>query len=278
MFGHNPKQCVQGQDCFRCNRRGHQAKDCPEKLKTNAQVTILCLRCGDLGHDMASCRNNYAPDDLKGIQCYICQKFGHLCCIDYKDNGSRELSCYNCAQSGHTGQGCAKHHREDHFASHPTLCYRCGQEGHFARGCTKNPKSVWLPGESFTPTRNLKEEKGTRNTRSLPREFGRENKKKKLVFDEKSASATNYKIKGGWVVDDPVSIPKWKRKANGWSSPSKFHSRASGGRFPSPNTPSKRYNFYAESPFSRGSSSRGSTPNFHPRFSTSSFRNPRVFL
>lgn len=56
---------LQGQDCFVCKRKGHLAKDCPDKNKKIVQESEICLRCGEVGHIMSSCPNDYSPDDLK---------------------------------------------------------------------------------------------------------------------------------------------------------------------------------------------------------------------
>lgn len=58
---------MQGRDCFKCNRRGHFARDCLEKDPSSNETSDICLKCGDLGHDMFSCYNEYSPDDLKVV-------------------------------------------------------------------------------------------------------------------------------------------------------------------------------------------------------------------
>jgi hypothetical protein len=40
---------------------------------------------------------------MQEIKCYVCKQNDHLCCADFSDNYPNELTCYNCAQSGHTG-------------------------------------------------------------------------------------------------------------------------------------------------------------------------------
>lgn len=37
------------------------------------------------------------------IQCYVCKCFGHLCCVNNRNAGPREVSCYRCGQLGHNG-------------------------------------------------------------------------------------------------------------------------------------------------------------------------------
>ncbi|XXG65363.1 hypothetical protein AAC387_Pa05g3081 [Persea americana] len=132
-FGHTGNCCIQGKHCYLCRRRGHLKKDCPREHLNGSQDFKMCLRCGDAGHDMSLCINDYPPDDMKRTQCYVCKSFGHLCCQNFIDTGPREIPCYNCGQSGHTGIGCTKPHGE-RSAALPTLCYRFGEDGHLLRG------------------------------------------------------------------------------------------------------------------------------------------------
>ncbi|XP_020588876.1 uncharacterized protein LOC110030490 [Phalaenopsis equestris] len=292
-FGHIGKHCMQGQDCFVCKRKGHHAKECPDKRKNNSDesISIICLRCGDLGHDMAFCRKDYASSDIKEIRCYICKQYGHLCCVDYKDNGPIEISCYNCAEFGHTGQGCAKQRCETTVMT-PTLCYKCGQEGHFARGCTNKLKSVKRLGESSMPISQLKAKKDAKVSKSLPRDFGREHRKKSSYCDK---STRTMKSKGGWIVDDIGYLPRKIQRTKAWASPTtpsdmtnRFQPASSVSRysgyssFSSPHTPHLKYNGHLGTPISRvytgsyhhdstGSYHHGSSGSYHHDFSVSRF-------
>lgn len=107
-YGHNGKYCKKVTACFICKRRGHLAKDCPN-AKTQilqAQSCEFCLKCGDTGHDMFTCKDGYSSTDLEKIQCWVCKAFGHLLCVDYKDYGPKQVSCYNCGKLGHLGSDC----------------------------------------------------------------------------------------------------------------------------------------------------------------------------
>lgn len=282
-FGHIAKHCLQGQDCFICKRKGHHAKDCQHKRENNSQEPVICLRCGDFGHDMASCRNSYATGDIKEIQCYICKKYGHLCCVDYAEDGPSQISCYNCAEPGHAGQGCARQRGENNTSTPSTLCYKCGQEGHFARGCTKHLKSSNRKRESSAPAKvkkvsksfgkfngepvtsvkrsTDKKDKDSKVSKSVPKNYGRMRRKESPYFD-RSTKPVKSKVKGGWIVDDTVHPPKRTHITNGWpSSPytpsgrSNQNYSSSAGGYSCPRTPSQMtYNVHSASSGGRYSS------------------------
>lgn len=241
LFGHNSKQCTQGQDCFICKKGGHIAKDCPEKHNRNTQQSTFCLRCGESGHDMFGCANDYPCDDVKEIKCYVCNQKGHLCCADFSDICPKEVSCYNCAQPGHTGLGCAKQRREASTTATPTLCYKCGEEGHFARGCTKNTKSDRMNGESSAYSWKKGKGKKDFGTRSAPHDARKTSKRKSPLFEERrNSSHFKSKARGGWIADDADDQPYKKYKPNVWASPStpkkqyNNHQFSSGGDYSTP--------------------------------------------
>ncbi|CAL9096001.1 unnamed protein product [Musa acuminata var. zebrina] len=280
LFGHNGKHCLQGQDCFVCKRRGHHAKDCPYKNKKVAQCSEICLRCGETGHVMLSCRNDYSPDDLKEMQCYVCGKYGHLCCVNFTDTGPRESFCYNCAKPGHTGLGCAKPRGDSVAVDSPAVCCICHEEGHFARGCTKRTKSSRKMGESLTPQTFDKKNRRSRGFKSVPRDFGKERKKKSLVYEERrNMTASKLKTRGGWIVDDPSDLPKKKFRANNYSSPvtptqrsQRNYSSGFSGHSSSFHTP-KRWKSYTGTP-----NSHATVKALHREFSSERFSNSLLFL
>ncbi|XP_004229054.1 uncharacterized protein [Solanum lycopersicum] len=105
--------------CFICKRRGHLAKDCLN-AKTQilqAQSCEFCLKCGDKGHDMFTCKDGYSSTDLEKIQCGVCKAFGHLSCVDYKDYGPKQVSCYNCGMLCHLSSDCLNLRRNIQLAS-----------------------------------------------------------------------------------------------------------------------------------------------------------------
>ncbi|CAN6372521.1 unnamed protein product [Urochloa humidicola] len=286
LFGHNAKQCTQGQDCFICKKGGHMAKDCPDKHKRNDHQSTLCLRCGEIGHDMFGCTKDYPADDIKQIRCYVCNQNGHLCCLDFSDNCPKQISCYNCAKSGHSGLGCAKQRRETSDVTTPTKCFKCNEEGHFARGCTNTAKSDRSKGR-FSSSHSHRKEKWKKDSsaRSASHD-GRKTSKRKSPHYEDRMDTPRHKSKsrGGWTGGDDVDdLPFKKYKSSGWGSPSTpkkpytNHQFSSGGDYMTPR-PSGRQNHGFASPNSNYSpsskkhgysSSRFSTSKKHTRFETS---------
>lgn len=279
MFGHIAKRCTQGQDCFICKRRGHIAKNCPDRHNQTPQDSVICLRCGDLGHDMLSCKNDYTPEDLKEIQCYVCKNYGHLCCVDFVDNGPQDVSCYNCAQSGHTGLGCAKSRGEMVDDGPLTQCYKCGEEGHFARGCTKKTKfDRWGGGSSTSWTAN--ENVDPMGYHAAPHDLGkaRKKKKKRIQYEGKyndrwNMTGSKSRIKGGWVVDDPGDLSRRERKASRWRSLSTstrnscdVYSSPSGGQYSTPQSPFRKHRSYLGTPNSNAGTSSHRNGYSSPRY------------
>uniref|UniRef100_J3N952 CCHC-type domain-containing protein n=1 Tax=Oryza brachyantha TaxID=4533 RepID=J3N952_ORYBR len=283
LFGHNSKQCTQGQDCFICKKGGHIAKECPEKHNRKTQQSTFCLKCGESGHDMFGCANDYPQGDVKEIKCYVCNQKGHLCCADFSDICLKEVSCYNCAQPGHSGLGCAKQCREASTATTPTLCYKCGEEGHFARGCTKSTKSNHMKGESSAHSRKKGKGKNDFGARSAPYDARKTSKRKSPLFEERrNTPHFKSKARGGWIADDADDQPYKKYKPNAWASPStpkkqySNHQFSSGGDYSTPQSSRWQRNGFASpsstySPNARKhsfSSSRFAS-NTHVRFGRS---------
>ncbi|CAL4992417.1 unnamed protein product [Urochloa decumbens] len=280
LFGHNAKQCTQGQDCFICKKGGHMAKDCPDKHKRNDHQSTLCLRCGEIGHDMFGCTNDYPADDIKQIRCYVCNQNGHLCCFDFSDNCPKQISCYNCAKSGHSGLGCAKQRRETSVVATPTECYKCGEEGHFARGCTNKAKFDRSKGKSSSHNQRKERWKRDCSARSAPHDAHKTSKRKSPHFEDRMDTPRHKsKARGGWTGgDDLDDLPFKKYKSNGWGSPSTpkkpYTNHSSCGDYFTPQ-PSRRNNHDFASPDSNYSpsakkhgysSSRFASSNKHTRW------------
>ncbi|PUZ45285.1 hypothetical protein GQ55_8G209900 [Panicum hallii var. hallii] len=283
LFGHNAKQCTQGQDCFICKKGGHMAKDCPDKHKRNDHQSTLCLRCGEIGHDMFGCTNDYPRDDIKQIRCYVCNQNGHLCCFDVADNCPKQICCYNCAKSGHSGLGCAKQRRETSAISTPTECYKCGEEGHFARGCTKNAKFHRSKGKSSSHSQRKEKWKKDSSARSAPHNARKTSKRKSPHFEDRMDMPRHKsKARGGWTGgDDLDDLPFKKYKSNGWGSPSTpkkpyMNRQISDGDYFTPQS-SRRHNHdytspnsnYSPSAKKHGFLSRFAASNTHVRFGRS---------
>ncbi|XP_057976986.1 uncharacterized protein LOC131164052 isoform X2 [Malania oleifera] len=149
------KQCEQ--HCFFCQRRGHFAKDCPDKHEEDCVTSQICLRCGDSGHDLMSCGNNYSSHDLRKIQCYMCKSFGHLCCANFPELDPCQVTCYNCGLPGHVGSACKKLCGDASRTRSP-LCYNCGEEG-LKQDCAPDAEVGWSMGDLLTPNQGNAENK-----------------------------------------------------------------------------------------------------------------------
>ncbi|KAL2481783.1 Uncharacterized protein Adt_34749 [Abeliophyllum distichum] len=143
-LGHEGKHCKRVNNCFICSKKGHLATKCPLNLPEKDHTSRFCLKCGNSGHDMFSCTDEYCSEDLKCIQCYVCKAFGHLCCVDNKSEGPRQVSCYSCGQSGHSGFECTKLNENAKEMQSTSVRSKCEEGGHSPQKCIKSPEAGGL--------------------------------------------------------------------------------------------------------------------------------------
>ncbi|XP_010319586.2 uncharacterized protein [Solanum lycopersicum] len=91
--------------CQICGEENHSAAGCSPLEKKKRR----CFICGHYRHNGKYCK--------KKIQCGVCKAFGHLSCVDYKDYGPKQVSCYNCGMLCHLSSDCLNLRRNIQLAS-----------------------------------------------------------------------------------------------------------------------------------------------------------------
>jgi len=148
-----------GPMCHNCNRQGHGAADCTERVRP-----VACYMCGEEGHMKEGCPKGKclncgakAPDagDYP-TSCGQCRRL-------------READCFNCGGRGHTRTTCPDNWRRWHatlsgdkvvvpdketlLMERPTAwCCNCAGQGHYVHQCPRYSRSPYAPTVPYVVT------------------------------------------------------------------------------------------------------------------------------
>lgn len=134
-----PQPKIASNNCGRCYRPGHVAKDCeaitradgtifleePDEEPVQQSKAIICARCARTGHSVKECfaKRKYdgsaivEKQNFQVVVCPNCNKPGHTakeCTFKPKfhqsfpkgENGFDSITCYKCLRKGHTANKC----------------------------------------------------------------------------------------------------------------------------------------------------------------------------
>jgi hypothetical protein len=136
--------------CYNCNKLGHYAWSCPEKVKNKANK-----------HEVGK---GSSKKDISQVECHECRKLGHYLwdCLEKKKGKGfvnnryiineepqkvpSQVMCFNCCKPEHYANWCPE--KFDGREIKLVTCFKCGNQGHYANNC---PKPVKYNGNKSNP-------------------------------------------------------------------------------------------------------------------------------
>ena len=125
----NPQSVV---TCQFCNKTGHSADKCRNRLTGINHIQVVCQLCNRDGHSASQCKNS--------IKCQICEKMGHSA-KQCRLQTAGISTCQICNKVGHIASRCyqskaATDRLNSQIESRSLLtCQICGRTGNTAATC-----------------------------------------------------------------------------------------------------------------------------------------------